>query len=88
MARDVDAVAVADGLAVVRGRFDWKKLAAHLQTEGYTLTEIAGKPGAVKSASPDLVLDGKYLLIGPRATLERAMARRAGARGCRTAARS
>ncbi|HEX8698255.1 MAG TPA: hypothetical protein VF815_05430 [Myxococcaceae bacterium] len=76
VARDVDAVAVADGLAAVRGRFDWKKLSAYLQTEGYTLTELAGEPGAVKAAAADLVLDGNYLLIGPQGTLERAIARK------------
>ncbi|HLL01599.1 MAG TPA: hypothetical protein VK539_13500 [Myxococcaceae bacterium] len=76
VAKDVDAVALADGLGAARGRFDWKKLSAYLQTEGYTLTELAGVPGAVKSAAPDLALDGNYLLMGPRGTLERAIARK------------
>ncbi len=76
LSRDVDAVAVADGLGVVRGRFDWGKLSGYLQTEGYTITELAGVPAAVKSQAPDLALDGHYLLVGPRGTLERAMARK------------
>jgi len=76
VAKDVDAIALADGLGAVRGRFDWKKLSAYLQTEGYTLTELAGVPGAEKPGAPDLALDGKYLLVGPRGTLERAIARK------------
>jgi hypothetical protein len=76
VSKDVDAIAVADGLGVVRGGFDWSKLSAYLQTEGYTLTELAGVPGAVKSPGADVALDGHYLLIGPRGTLERAIARK------------
>lgn len=76
VAKDVDAIALADGLGAARGRFDWKKLSAFLQTEGYTLTELAGVPGAVKPAAADLALDGSYLLVGPRGTLERAIARK------------
>src|SRR5688572_12208827 len=35
--KDVDAIAAADGLGIVRGRFDWRRLSAYLQSEGYTL---------------------------------------------------
>jgi hypothetical protein len=76
ISKDVDAAAVADGLAVVRGRFDWSKLSGYLQSEGYTLTEMAGVPGAEKSAAADVALDGKYLLIGPRSTLANAIERK------------
>lgn len=76
VSKDVDAVAAADGLGVVRGRFDWSKLSGYLQAEGYTLTELAGVPAAVKSQAADLALDGRYLLIGPRGTLEQAIARK------------
>jgi len=76
ISKDVDAVAVADGLAVVRGRFDWSKLSGYLQSEGYTLTQLAGVPGAEKTAAADVALDGKYLLIGPRQTLANAIERK------------
>jgi hypothetical protein len=76
VSRDVDAVAVADGLGVVRGRFDWGRLSGYLQTEGYTVTELAGVPAAVKPQAADLALDGRYLLIGPRGTLEKAITRK------------
>jgi hypothetical protein len=76
VSKDVDAVAVADGLAVVRGRFDWSRLSGYLQSEGYTLTELAGVPGAEKTAAADVALDGKYLLIGPHRTLANAIERK------------
>jgi hypothetical protein len=76
LAKDLDAFAGADGLAVVRGRFDWSKLSPYLQSQGYTLTEMAGVPGAVKAQAMDLALDGNYLLVGTRAEVERAIARK------------
>ncbi len=78
---DVDAVALADGLGVARGRFDWARLSSYLQSEGYTLTELAGVPAAVKSHAADVALDGKYLLLGRRSELERALARKHGGQG-------
>jgi len=81
LAKDVDAVAGAEGLAIVRGRFDWSKLSPYLQEQGYTLTELGGVPGAVKSQAMDLALDGKYLLVGPRAELELAVARKRNGQG-------
>ncbi|WP_224367620.1 hypothetical protein [Hyalangium versicolor] len=74
--KDVDAVAVADRLAIARGRFDWSRLGAYLQTEGYTLTELDGVPAAVKSQSTSMALDGKYLLMGRRAEIKRALERK------------
>jgi hypothetical protein len=74
--KDVDAFAGADGLAVIRGRFDWARLGPWLQAEGYTLTQLGGMPAAVKARSMDVVLDGKYLLLGQRAELERALERK------------
>ncbi|MBN1207861.1 MAG: hypothetical protein JXB05_23555 [Myxococcaceae bacterium] len=74
--KDVDAFAAADGLAVVRGRFDWARLGAWLQSEGYTLTALGGVPAAVKPRTVDVALDGKYLLLGQRSELERALARK------------
>src|SRR5690349_4194246 len=74
--RDVDAVATTLGLGVVRGYFDWKRLSVWLQSEGYTLTELGGVPAAVKPQSADVALDGRYLLIGPRGELERALSRK------------
>jgi hypothetical protein len=73
---DVDALAAADGFGVVRGRFDWSRLSAYLQSEGYTLTELGGVPAAVKPQAADLALDGRYLLIGPRGELEQAISRK------------
>lgn len=73
---DVDALAVADGLGIARGRFNWSKLGPHLQSQGYTLTELGGAPAALKPQAVDLVLDGRYLLAGPRAELEQALARK------------
>jgi hypothetical protein len=73
---DVDAFAGADGLGVARGRFNWNKLAPYLESEGYTLTEVGGVPAAVKSHAADIALDGNYLLVGPRAQLEQALARK------------
>jgi len=81
VSKDVDAVAGAEGLAVVRGRFDWSKLSPYLQAEGYTLTELGGVPAAVKSQAADLALDGNYLLVGQRAELELAIARKQGGKG-------
>ncbi|ADO73980.1 hypothetical protein [Stigmatella aurantiaca] len=74
--KDVDALAVALGLGVVRGHFDWSRLSAHLQSEGYALTELSGVPAAVKPQAADVALDGRYLLIGPRGELEQALARK------------
>jgi hypothetical protein len=74
--RDVDALAVSLGLAAVRGRFDWEKLSAHLQAQGYALTELGGVPAAVKSEAVDVALDGRYLLLGPQGELEQALARK------------
>jgi hypothetical protein len=79
--KDVDALAAADGLGVVRGRFDWGRLAPYLETEGYTITELRGVPAAVKSRAADLALDGNYLLIGGRSELEQALARKQEGRG-------
>jgi hypothetical protein len=73
---DVDAVAGSDGLGVARGRFDWGKLGPYLQSQGYTLTELSGVPAAVKPLAVDVALDGNYLLAGPRAELEQAIARK------------
>lgn len=81
---DLDAFAAADGLGVLRGRFDWSRLSAFLQTEGYTLTELAGVPAAVKAQAADLALDGNYLLIGPRAALEPALLRQRSGQGLDT----
>ncbi|ATB42456.1 hypothetical protein CYFUS_007934 [Cystobacter fuscus] len=74
--RDVDAIATTLGLGVVRGYFDWSRLSVYLQSEGYTLTELGGVPAAMKPQAADLVLDGRYLLIGPRGELERALSRK------------
>jgi hypothetical protein len=74
--QDVDAVAGADGLAVIRGRFDWSRLGPYLQSEGYTLTDLEGVPAAVKSQTASLALDGNYLLLGRKAELKRALERR------------
>jgi hypothetical protein len=74
--KDVDALAGADGLGVARGRFDWGKLGPYLQSQGYTLTELGGVPAAVKPLAVDVALDGNYLLAGPRAELEQAIARK------------
>ncbi|WP_224248507.1 hypothetical protein [Hyalangium gracile] len=81
LSKDVDAVALADRLLVVRGRFDWGKLGAFLQSEGYTLTELEGVPAAVQSRSASVALDGKYLLMGRRAELKRALERKREGRG-------
>lgn len=74
--KDVDALAGADGLGVARGRFDWGKLGPYLQAQGYTLTQVGGVPAAVKHLAADVALDGNYLLVGPRAELEQAIARK------------
>jgi hypothetical protein len=74
--KDVDALAGADGLGVARGRFDWGKLGPSLQSQGYTLTQVGGVPAAVKQLASDVALDGSYLLVGPRAELEQAIARK------------
>jgi hypothetical protein len=74
--KDVDAFAGSDGLGVARGRFDWGKLGAYLQSQGYTLTQVGGVPAAVKPLASDVALDGNYLLVGPRAELEQAIARK------------
>jgi hypothetical protein len=74
--KDVDALAGADGLGVARGRFDWGKLGPYLQSQGYTLTQVGGVPAAVKHLAADVALDGNYLLVGPRAELEQAIARK------------
>jgi hypothetical protein len=76
VSKDVDALAAADGFGVARGRFDWGKLGPYLQSQGYTLTELAGVPAAVKPLAVDVALDGNYLLAGPRAELEQAIARK------------
>lgn len=81
LSKDLDAFVGADGLAVVRGRFDWGKLGTYLQSQGYTLTEMAGVPGAVKAQAVDVALDGNYLLVGPRAEVERAIARKRAGQG-------
>jgi hypothetical protein len=81
VSKDVDAVAGAEGLAIVRGRFDWSKLSPYLQAEGYTLREMGGVPMAVKSQAADLALDGNYLLVGQRAELELAIARKKDGKG-------
>lgn len=81
LSKDLDAFAGADGLAVVRGRFDWSKLGAYLQSQGYTLTEMGGVPGAVKAHAVDVALDGSYLLAGPRAEVELAIARKRDGQG-------
>ncbi len=73
--QDVDAVAGVDGLAIARGRFDWSKLGPHLQSEGYTLTELDGVPAAIKPHATDLALDGNYLLMGRSSELKQALAR-------------
>lgn len=73
---DVDAIALADGLGVVRGRFDWSRLSAFLQSEGYTLTQLEGVPAAVKPQAADVALDGRYLLMGPQNLLAQAIARK------------
>jgi hypothetical protein len=74
--QDVDALAVSLGLGVIRGRFDWARLSAHLQSKGYALTELGGVPAAVKSEAVDVALDGHYLLLGPQGELEQALARK------------
>ena len=74
--KDVDAVAAAMGFGVARGRFDWSRLSAYLQSEGYTLTELGGVPAAVKPRAVDLALDGNYLLVGPQGVLEQAISRK------------
>lgn len=74
--KDVDALAVSLGLAAVRGRFDWDRLSAHLQSQGYALTELGGVPAAVKSEAVDVAFDGRYLLLGPQGELEQALSRK------------
>ncbi|WP_225410918.1 hypothetical protein [Stigmatella hybrida] len=74
--KDVDALAVSLGLVAVRGRFDWERLSAHLQSQGYALTELGGVPAAVKSEAVDVALDGRYLLLGPQGELELALSRK------------
>ncbi|ATB34136.1 hypothetical protein [Melittangium boletus] len=75
-AKDVDAFAAAMGFGVARGRFDWGRLSAYLQSEGYTLTELEGAPAAVKPRAADVALDGHYLLVGPQGVLEEAISRK------------
>jgi hypothetical protein len=84
LAKDLDAFAAAEGFAIVRGRFDWSKLGPYLQSQGYTLTEMAGVPGAVRPQAVDLALDGNYLLVGPRAEVEAAIARKRDGQGLKT----
>ncbi|SET23506.1 hypothetical protein [Stigmatella erecta] len=74
--RDVDAAGMSLGLAAVRGRFDWDRLSAHLQSQGYSLTTLGGVPAAVKSEAVDVALDGRYLLLGPQGELELALSRK------------
>jgi|GEM_PF-1624270 len=81
LAKDVDALAGGYGFGVIRGRFDWSKLSPYLQSQGYTLTEMAGVPGAVKAQAVDVALDGSYLLVGPRSELELAIARKRDGQG-------
>lgn len=74
--KDVDAAAMSLELGVMRGRFDWSRLSAYLQSQGYTLTEFEGAPAAVKSKAMSLALDGRYLLVGSGKALKQALVRK------------
>lgn len=74
--RDVDAIAVSAQVGVARGRFDWPRISAFLQTKGCVLTEVGGLPAALNPKDLGVVLDGHYLLAGTREGLEQALARK------------
>jgi hypothetical protein len=73
---DVDAIALGSSLLVVRGRFDWSQLSTHLVSDGYTLQDVRGAPAALKNSRTDVVLDGRYLLIGSFPALDQALLRK------------
>ncbi len=80
-ALEIDAVAGAENLLVIRGRFHWNRMKPALERRGWTPTQMDGRPAAEGPAGQFLAIDGSYLVVGDRASVSEALERRSRGEG-------
>jgi hypothetical protein len=79
LAFDVDKVALAPNLAVLRGRFDGEALAAKLADYKYVHAEYGGRSYLLRTGEDALLVVDDYLVYGDESSVRAAIDARAGA---------
>jgi len=79
LAFDVDKIALAPNLAVLRGRFDGEKLATKLAEYRYVRAEYVGRAYLVRAGEDAVMASDDFLIYGDEASLRAAIDASAGA---------